>query len=1480
MFRLALFAIVLSACGDDAHRRPLGATCAFDDECAVGICGAGRCIDPSADDDGDGLDNALEVALGTNPAAADSDNDGLRDGDELDAQVLRDSDGDGRPDVLESIIDDADGDCIPDQLDGQLDNDDAPSSDLAILVEHVCRDEGVCAAASTRRVTCDDSGPKRIATCVYDDVPDYEADESTCDGRDNDCDGATDEASPDLDDDTLADCIDDDDDGDGVADADDRCPSIADDQADADDDGAGDACDAPQPPVVTASDPVSPATDATPTLIGSTTPGASVEIFAGTCDTAVATGTADASGTFAIAAPATNNDDTRFHLRATNGAGLASACIPSGLPYVHDDIAPNAPTLSAIAPSSPSTDESPRVSGSAEANARIELHTSADCTGLPLGAGTADTTGTFVIAVTVANNTATTIRAAAIDRAGNRSSCAVLTTYVHDGERPTPPSAHPDPFTPTSPSSDEPNPIFRGCADADAIVDIYSQPGCLGPLEATLQAEVEDATCPTGHAFFGLVAATPNATTTFFGQRRSANGRISACVPLGTYLHDGIAPSAPTLVAVNPSSPSDNANPAIIGRAEPGVALSLHLDGSCAVQIGQGFTDANGDFIVFANVNTNELTPIHARATDTAGNTSACTFLASYTHDDSVPVTPSPHPSTLFTPASPSVEDTTPLLRGCAAQGADVAIFTRDACLGAPVTTLRALIVDAQCPTGFAFSGAVTVPGPSSTTTFRGRTTNDAGVQSACATLGTYELDMLAPAAPVLTTVSPPSPAAMTTPTLSGTAEVGSTVSLYRGATCTEPAIGTATSNGTWTIIGALEGLNTTTRFWARAVDRAGNASNCTSLGSWVHDDLAPRSPTMNAAQREAVPQPSNSAQPLRLCSELATTVRAYTSADCSGTATVAAPSSGTSCGIGNAEQQVTVPLTRSATIHVRAHDAAGNRSDCVALFDFAFDATAPAPPTLTRVLGTSWTFADPTTIDRVTFAIAGQAEPGASVAFVIDGLPNGTATADADGRFEGVASNVAFAIAGERRLQLRATDPAGNASALTPERAIIGAFTLTTTLGAAGLANVATSLQLPDGTELFAGTTNAVGAFNRRIFAGMMVTIGHLRPGPPATRMLETWADLMPGDDLPLDLAPPAATVTSTTSPVQFSLPTQNVGATSYLIQASCGIERRVTTTDLVVIDVPETCARVGDRIDILVTALRADGNSLFGASFVVAYAFRGDVQLQPQSTTIDLGAWLTETTGTLASSTLTVLNDTPTTVRGVAQSFHQRGDDTFSIAQLVGDGRGVALSLLPGDTTTVTLPFIGELGPWRSLLAALRVSDDGIVSSSYEVEQGLGAAPISFGTRKLSALLPLAELDPYFPRGPNANRPAFGWYVAGPIAHADALTIVLRGDHNCVDGTCDRLFWRIMTRPWDDIRSFQVPVVPNGLTPVASWSPSGQTAFTLGSVAWVDFDFIAGWDEAKALGRAVMVFGGESELDAILPEETTLHMSFATDN
>ena len=89
-------------------------------------CGAG-------DFDGDGLTNAQEATLGTNPRAADSDGDGKNDRTEVGTNIATptDTDGDGIIDALESSLTDADGDGVVDELDPENANPCVPVRDNA-----------------------------------------------------------------------------------------------------------------------------------------------------------------------------------------------------------------------------------------------------------------------------------------------------------------------------------------------------------------------------------------------------------------------------------------------------------------------------------------------------------------------------------------------------------------------------------------------------------------------------------------------------------------------------------------------------------------------------------------------------------------------------------------------------------------------------------------------------------------------------------------------------------------------------------------------------------------------------------------------------------------------------------------------------------------------------------------------------------------------------------------------------------------------------------------------------------------------------------------------------------------------------------------------------------------------------------------------------------------------------------------------------
>ena len=187
LWTIALIAVCAVA-GCTADKSAAGAPCRASSECGTGLCYVNVCLVPGRDEDGDGLDNATEHALGSNPLAADTDNDGKPDGAEVGPDLAHplNGDDDALADVLESAVADVDRDCLADEVDA---HNTVPETDTHVLAAIGCGHVGVCAAAGADVVAvCTND----VLSCDYHNVPGFAVSE-TCDGKDNDCDGEVDE---------------------------------------------------------------------------------------------------------------------------------------------------------------------------------------------------------------------------------------------------------------------------------------------------------------------------------------------------------------------------------------------------------------------------------------------------------------------------------------------------------------------------------------------------------------------------------------------------------------------------------------------------------------------------------------------------------------------------------------------------------------------------------------------------------------------------------------------------------------------------------------------------------------------------------------------------------------------------------------------------------------------------------------------------------------------------------------------------------------------------------------------------------------------------------------------------------------------------------------------------------------------------------------------------------------------------------------
>jgi DNA-binding beta-propeller fold protein YncE len=281
--------------------------------------------------------------------------------------------------------------------------------------------------------------------------------------------------------------------------------------------------DQPREPTLTGTVPESPANDNSPRIRGSVEEDSTVRLYAtDDCSgAAVATGSGSELASPGLEVAVADDSTTTFHATATDRAGNSSDCSASSITYTEDSTAPGKPTLTDTDPDSPGNDNSPLVKGTAEASATVEIYTTSDCSGAAAGIGSGSELASPGLEVSVADDSTTTFRAAATDRAGNSSGCSASSiAYTEDS---TPPSAPTLTDTdPDSPANDN-SPVVKGTAEASATVRLFTTSDC----------SRQSVTSGSGGAFASpglLVYSVPDdSSTTFRATARDRAGNSSGC---------------------------------------------------------------------------------------------------------------------------------------------------------------------------------------------------------------------------------------------------------------------------------------------------------------------------------------------------------------------------------------------------------------------------------------------------------------------------------------------------------------------------------------------------------------------------------------------------------------------------------------------------------------------------------------------------------------------------------------------------------------------------------------------------------------------------------------------------------------------------------------------------------------------------------------------------------------------------------------
>ncbi|MDQ3935397.1 MAG: hypothetical protein M3340_12295, partial [Actinomycetota bacterium] len=760
----------------------------------------------------------------------------------------------------------------------------------------------------------------------------------------------------------------------------------------------------PAKPSITDTDPDSPANDNDPEVKGTAEEDSTVQIFKnGDCSgSPAASGGEDTFESTGITVNVPDDAFTTLTAKAVDASGNDSVC-SDPFTYREDTTLPAAPSVTDTDPNSPANDNNPEVKGTAPANSTVSIYTTSDCSGTEAGTGTSTQFEGAGITVSVPNDSTTTFRAKATNGAGDSSCSSTSITYVEDSTAPALPTL--DDTDPDSPANDN-NPEVKGTAESGSTVNLYTTSDCSGSPAATGSAA--DFASP------GLTVTVPNdSIRSFRATATDAAGNISGCSTdsIG-YVEDSTNPAKPSITDTDPDSPANDNNPEVKGTAEDASTVQVFRTSDCS-----GTAAASGSAATFASpgitvsVADNSPTPLSVRATDAAGNQSACSDAMTFIEDSTDPALAT---GLSTVPASPSNANAIKV-KGTAENGSTVDLFTTSDCSGTATATGSA----------FAFNNNgidVTVPSDSSTT-FKAKVRDAAGNVSGCSTASvTYVEDSTKPDKPTLSDVDPDSPASDNSPEVKGGAESGSTVRLYATADCTgtPAATGSAASFSSPGLTVTVANDSQTT-YRATATDAAGNTSDCsTSTITYVEDSNPPAAPSIDDTDPNS---PANDASPeVKGTAEVGSTVQVFKNGNCSGSPAA----TGSAATFASPGITVSVTEDASTTLTARAVDAVGNQSACSASVTYVEDSSAPAAPAIADL--------DPNSPSNDN-SVEVKGTTGAGVPVQVQVFENGSCSgaADATGtvaQFTGAGITTDVPSDATTTLSARTLDAVGNASA------------------------------------------------------------------------------------------------------------------------------------------------------------------------------------------------------------------------------------------------------------------------------------------------------------------------------------------------------------------------------------------------------------------------------------------------------------------
>jgi hypothetical protein len=706
---------------------------------------------------------------------------------------------------------------------------------------------------------------------------------------------------------------------------------------------------------------------ATPTISGTTEAGSLV--YVSIDGVSVGNVTANNAGSYTLTyGPLTTGPHT---VTVTATDSVSNVSPNATMSFTVDATAPVTPTITSPTASSSVNSAHPVISGTAESGSVTTIYVD----NVVVGNATTDGTGRFNFTVTLSDGSHN-VKALSTDAYGNTSPLSSTTTFTVDTASPTAPLI-------LSPSNGETvgtnEPQIVGSAEPGVNVTVYIDGVFAGQVTANAQ----------GNFSFTPSSNFTDGTHTTQVSATDAAGNVSPLSAVQSFVTDTTT-SSPTVSSPVTGQVSSTTKPVITGTAEPGATVTIYIDN---VVVGTTTADANGNFTFTTSSTLSDgLHSVKVEATDAVGNTSPTSNVATFTID-----TVSPTGPVVASPLNNAfVRDNKPEISGTAEQGSTVSVYID----GVKVfETVAGQGNFSYTPTSALSDGVhnVTVYSKDSANNVSPGSTN-------C-----FTVDTQVPTTPVIDAPTNGNTVGTSKPTVSGTAEAGTTVSISIDGVPVGSTTVNVSGNFNFTIPTALpDGPHNVT---VTTADAAGNTSPGTSK-SFIVDTTAPNAPIIGSpvsgdSTSDNTPQVSGTAEP-------GATVKIYIDS--------VLVASITADGSGNFTYTPGSALSDGAhTVTVNQVDAGGNVSPANTTATFIVDTLSPSAPTIDTPV-------DQSLYDSQSVPVTGTAEPGATLIVEVDATVVTILTVPANGNFNYTAT----LPDGSHNITVYAQDAADNTSPRT----------------------------------------------------------------------------------------------------------------------------------------------------------------------------------------------------------------------------------------------------------------------------------------------------------------------------------------------------------------------------------------------------------------------------------------------------------------